>query len=201
MSLIEKIHGSYVHKRRSGVLARHIAGWLPANARVLDMGCGDGLVAWLVAQQRPDIEIRGIDVMVRNECRIPVDSFDGQNLPGPDDSFDAVLFIDVLHHTDDAMGLLREARRVARKCIIIKDHNCSGLLARPILKFMDYTSNARHGIALPCNYWPDTKWRHTFDQLSLKIVEWRTRIGMYPPPASWVFERSLHFITRLDVCK
>jgi 2-polyprenyl-3-methyl-5-hydroxy-6-metoxy-1,4-benzoquinol methylase len=35
-------------------------------------------------------------------------------------SFDVVMFVDVLHHTKDPMVLLREARRVARRAIVVK---------------------------------------------------------------------------------
>ena len=66
-------------------------------------------------RQRPDLEITGVDVLVRPKNHIPVQLFDGRQLPFPDQSFDAVMFVDVLHHTDDPSVLLREAKRVARK--------------------------------------------------------------------------------------
>jgi hypothetical protein len=37
--------------------------------------------------------------------------------------------LDVLHHTDDANVLLREARRVTRRDVLIKDHRLNGFLA------------------------------------------------------------------------
>jgi hypothetical protein len=40
-----------------------------------------------------------------------------------------VLFVDVLHHSKDPMILLREAVRMVRKAIVIKDHTLAGLLA------------------------------------------------------------------------
>ncbi len=36
-------------------------------------------------------------------------------------SFDVCLFADVLHHTDDVTILLRAARRVTRRFVLIKD--------------------------------------------------------------------------------
>ena len=74
------------------------------------------------AADHPMLEIRGIDVLVRETTYIPVDPFDGGTLPCGDAGVDVVMFIDVLHHTEDPMRLLREGVRAARKAIVIKDH-------------------------------------------------------------------------------
>ena len=55
------------------------------------------------------------------------------------------MFVDVLHHTDDPMVLLREAGRVASGFVLIKDHTQNGILAGRRLRFMDWVGNARHG--------------------------------------------------------
>jgi SAM-dependent methyltransferase len=142
---------------------------LPREASVLDVGCGDGSLAKLICDQRPDVEMRGIDVLVRERTAIPVEPFDGAHIPADDGSFDAVMFVDVLHHTDDPRLLLREARRVTRRNILIKDHTCNGLLARPVLRFMDGVGNERFGVALPYNYWTQAQWQAAFRDLHLEI--------------------------------
>jgi SAM-dependent methyltransferase len=199
MTLLERIHGGYVHGRRSGVLARHLAELLPPHARVLDVGCGDGLLDGLILEQRPDVELEGIDVAVRRHTCIPVTPFDGREIPHADASFDAVQFVDVLHHTDDPLALLREAARVARHAVLIKDHLLDGFLAGPTLRFMDRVSNTRHGVVLPFNYWRQRQWDEAFQALRLNVDCWRSDLGLYPWPASWVFGRSLHFLARLQV--
>src|SRR5205085_9858791 len=127
---------------------------IPQSASTLDVGCGDGQLASEIIRSRPDLSFKGIDVLVRPESAIPVSAFDGAHIPFPDCSFDVVMFSDVLHHTDDPLVLLREAARVARRSIVIKDHLIKGLLARPTLAFMDRVGNRRHGVPLPYNYWP-----------------------------------------------
>jgi len=184
----------YVSGRRARVLARRIAGLLPTGAKVLDVGCGDGTIDALILGIRPDLTIRGIDVLVRPDAKIPVDWFDGVRLPCGDKTIDVVTFIDVLHHTDDPEALLTEAKRVARKAIVLKDHTLTGLGAYSTLRFMDWTGNAHHGIALPYNYWTEQRWREAFHRLRLHVADWRSDLELYPYPASLVFGRQLHFV-------
>jgi len=165
----------------------------------LDVGCGDGQLAWLIMQTRPDVKIQGIDILVRTETKIDVAPFDGNVIPYPNCSFDLVIFSDVLHHTIDPLILLREAARVARKAIILKDHLCNGLLAGPTLRFMDQVGNARHGVALPYNYWSRQKWLDAFGNLGLSISTWKEDLKLYPAWADLIFGRSLHFVAKLDV--
>jgi SAM-dependent methyltransferase len=201
MSVIGYVHNKMVYGRRVRVLSESVARLLPAGSRVLDIGCGDGLIASLVMREQEGIEIEGIDVLVRAETHVPVRPFDGVTIPHEDGSFDAVMFVDVLHHTDNPMALLREAGRVARRVIVIKDHTREGLGAGATLRFMDWVGNARHGVALPYNYWTAAQWRQAFAELGFQVDTWIRDLGLYPVPARWLFERSLHFLARLRVAK
>jgi SAM-dependent methyltransferase len=138
-----------------------------------------------------------VDVLLRPASRIPVREFDGQHLPFPDQSFDVVMFVDVLHHTNDPAILLREAKRVARVAVVLKDHTQDGPFAYHTLRFMDWVGNAHHGVALPYNYWPGDKWRDAFAAIGLAPERWNSRLGLYPFPASLIFDRNLHFVARL----
>jgi SAM-dependent methyltransferase len=145
------------------------------------------------------VAICGIDVALRSKIHIPARSFEGLTIPHPDKSFDAVMFIDVLHHTVEPLRLISEGVRVCRKCIIIKDHVAEGFAARTVLRFMDWIGNAPHGVALTYNYWSEQRWRHAFVKLGLTVGEYRRDLGLYPRPERWIFERSLHFLVRLNV--
>ena len=199
MSFTAWIHGDYVHSRRVRVLCNHLSELIPSGSTVLDVGCGDGLLASLILQKRPDIDVSGVDVMAREQTAIPVRPFDGTTIPLPDKSKDVVMFVDVLHHTADPMVLLREAVRVARNTVVIKDHSLEGLLAGPTLKFMDRVGNERYGVSIPYNYWAEQKWLDAFATLGLTVVHWQKHLGLYPRPANWFFERSLHFVARLNL--
>jgi SAM-dependent methyltransferase len=196
-NVLGAVHGSLVFDRRTRVLAEHLSEMIPPRATVLDVGCGDGTIDSLILSRRPDIQIQGVDVFVRPSTRIKVEVFDGETLPLADKSFDTVVFVDVLHHTQDPLILLREANRVARKSILIKDHTMDGLFAYSTLRFMDWVGNAPHGVVLPYNYWSEQRWQSAFSQLGLKIDRKLTKLGLYPFPASMVFERRLHFIASI----
>ena len=196
MNPLEKIHGSYVHNRRVRVLARELSALLPANGQVLDVGCGDGLLAALMQKDKPNVVITGIDVLVRDHTHIPVVKFDGTTIPFPDRSFDTLVFVDVLHHTDDPVLLLREAVRVARNTIVIKDHTLDGFAAGPTLRFMDRIGNRRYNVALPYNYWPKQEWLNTFEALGLTLRTWKSKLDLYPRWVDWLVGRSLHFIAQ-----
>ncbi len=196
-TLVGTLHGTLVHTRRVRILADRLAAMVPPGARVLDVGCGDGALDQLIMQLRPDVSIEGIDVLVRPSSRIHVKRFDGAEIPYPDASFDAVVFVDVLHHTANPVQLLREAKRVG-KIILIKDHCKEGFLACPTLRMMDWVGNAHHGVSLPYNYWSRAQWTATFEKLGLKVTAINERVGLYPAPVSWALERGLHFAARID---
>jgi SAM-dependent methyltransferase len=182
---------------RAAALTAHLARLLPYGARVLDVGCGDGRIAGGVMQRRPDLHIRGIDVLLRPGAAIPVEPFDGQRLPYAEGAFDCVSFVDVLHHTDDPSRLLREAARVSRGAILVKDHLCDSRSARARLRFMDWVGNARHGVALPYNYWSKRKWQEVLSRMEFQVNAWEEALGLYPAWADWCFGDGLHFLALL----
>jgi SAM-dependent methyltransferase len=136
-------------------------------------------------------------VLVRPQTLIPVVPFDGRTIPYPAGAFDVVMFVDVLHHTEDPIVLLREAKRVARQAIVIKDHTKDGVLSGPTLRFMDWVGNSHHGVVLPYNYWTQNQWEQAMTDLQLAAATWNADVGLYPWPANHLFDRSLHFVAKL----
>jgi hypothetical protein len=81
---------------------------------------------------------------------------------------------------------------------VVKDLTLEGVFADRTLRFMDDVGNARHGVALPHAYWSKGRWLGAVDQLGLRVAVWRSSLGLYPFPASLIFDRSLQFIARLE---
>ncbi len=198
MTVVTRAHGRFVFPRRVERLVGHLAAALPAGASVLDVGTGDGAVSRGLLDARLDLSIRGIDVLVRSRTQIPVEAFDGRRIPLSDAGVDYAMFVDVLHHTDDPLALLREALRISRRGLVIKDHLSESALDRATLRLMDWVGNAGHGVRLPYRYWARLEWLAAFRQLGLVQASWNEHLGLYPFPASLVFDRTLHFVTRLE---
>jgi SAM-dependent methyltransferase len=195
--LLNTLHRVLVFNRRVHVLAGHFAETIPQRGTVLDIGTGDGLLAATLMRLRPDLEVEGVDVLARPDAHIAVTIYDGRTVPFPDRSFDYVLISDVLHHTDDPAVILAEAARVARVGIVLKDHLREGFLAGPTLRFMDWIGNRGHNVVLPYNYLSRDEWQVAYYKAQLTTVSSRERLGLYPPPLSWLFERRLHFVALL----
>jgi SAM-dependent methyltransferase len=93
----------------------------PAGARVLEVGCGTGVITEMIAAIPGVAEAVGIDpskgLVARARTRVPALTFDvgdGQALPYDDQTFDGVVFATTLCHVPDPMAALAQARRVLR---------------------------------------------------------------------------------------
>ena len=106
------------------------------NEKVLDVGCGRGLVAVEAARRVPSGIVHGIDLwqgadlsangpdgLLSNaqaagvEKRIKIDTGDARALPYPDESFDVVTSMTAIHNIPDAAGrqaAIAEAWRVLK---------------------------------------------------------------------------------------
>jgi SAM-dependent methyltransferase len=194
MSLPGKLHRSLIYGRRVRRLSELLSQLLPQADSVLDVGCGDGRLAWSLQKARPELRIEGVDVLMRERTWIHVRSFDGRTLPYADSSFDAVILVDVLHHTLDPLALLRESLRVSRRWLIIKDHILQGLAAGMRLRFMDYAGNSDHRVALPYNYMTEKQWEEFEQMLNVRLISKRRSLGLYRWPLDYIFGAGLHFI-------
>jgi SAM-dependent methyltransferase len=191
----ERLHEIHAGGRRLRILAEILAPLLPRDARVLDVGCGDGRLALRIRALRPDLVIEGAEVKPRAGTAIPVAAFDGRVLPFTDGAFDAVLSVDTLHHAEDPEAVLGECARVS-PVVVLKDHLRDAWLARPTLRFMDWLGNRRHGVAVPDDYWPRQRWEEAFTRAGLEVETLHT-VALFPAPLTWIFDRGLHFAAAL----
>lgn len=181
-------------RRRAYVLSHGLARAIPGRGTVLDLGCGDGQVAFSLMRLRPDLSVEGVDIVPRAKTLVPVTQYDGVTLPYADKSFDYVTIVDVLHHTTDPVPVLREACRVARQGVVIKDHLREGFMAQTTLAVMDWIGNFGDGVPMPYNYLSRSEWQAALFAARLEMVSSEENLGIYLPPISWIADRHLHFV-------
>ncbi|MBE9041375.1 class I SAM-dependent methyltransferase [Oscillatoriales cyanobacterium LEGE 11467] len=186
--------------RRVNVLVDRLSGFIPETQPLqgLDVGCGSGEIAYWLTQKRSNINLQGVDVLVRSQTQIPVREFDGLTLPFPNKHFDFVMLVDVLHHTEYPEKLMAECARVTRQFLLIKDHYCNGWWDNARLRLMDWVGNCSYGVALPYNYQSTSQWQALYDREQLITEKTLTQLHLYPPPVGYLFDSNLHFISRLQ---
>lgn len=196
MKWLTRLHGPLVHDRRVRRLAGAIVPLLPGHSTVGDIGAGDGSLAATLQRLRPDLNVVGVDVLGRPESAIPIELFNGRTLPWASGSLDFAMLVDVLHHAEDPAELLREAVRVARIGVIIKDHYAENPVDRWTLAAMDWVGNAGYGVPSPFRYWSRNEWRRQLTNAALHPEHTTTDLQLYPGPLDAMFGRGLHFISR-----
>ena len=109
------------HREKFAAVIRY----LPANGKLLDVGCGPGVFLFMTKQMRPELNCEGIDISTSqiefaksqmNDSQKGLDFkvVNSEHLPYEDNSFDVVTTIEVLEHLHpyDAMKISNEVRRV-----------------------------------------------------------------------------------------
>jgi 2-polyprenyl-3-methyl-5-hydroxy-6-metoxy-1,4-benzoquinol methylase len=103
---------------------RITVGEIPRRARsVLDIGCGDGYLLYLVSCRYPEMRLYGIDdnalaielgkkYLMEYKVRSEIKEASAYAAPFGDSCFDVVLMADVIEHLEEAESALKEAGRV-----------------------------------------------------------------------------------------
>jgi len=101
-----------------------------AGKTILDLGCATG--EYCLNLEKMGFECTGVDInpqYVEKARKNGVKAFlaPGEDLDFADNSFDTVLLFEVLEHVEKPQNILKEAKRVARKNVLITVPNCSQL--------------------------------------------------------------------------
>ena len=177
-------HNDNAHSNRIESIVEKLIFVIPSDSKILDVGCGDGLLASRLKNELIGIDIQGVDTVEQKKKFIPVELFDGRTLPYPNKSFDVVLLMDVLHHAREPSMLLKECMRVSRKAVIIKDHTWWNPIGLGFLYLSDYISNKPKGVDLPMNFIHRSRWPELFKELEIYDYyanwNWKQKKGFDP---------------------
>ena len=161
-----------LEERRARRIARRLRRFLEAGESVLDMGCGSMMVAAEV-QKLSGSRVIGLETLCYRRRRLPVAIYGGRRAPFRDRSFDCVIINFVLHHTDDGgIAVLEEARRIARKRILLLEDSYDNLFERISMRLVDRALNRLEDarIPVPCRFRPSWEWKLLFERLGLRLA-------------------------------
>ncbi|MCA9372845.1 class I SAM-dependent methyltransferase [Candidatus Woesebacteria bacterium] len=192
LRILKKYTEVFAFPIRLSVLENRLVAYLGDTKKLLDLGSSNGKLVSLLAKKQ-SFEVIGVDTHILPETFIEIKKYDGRKLPFPNNSFDTVLIVDVLHHDEDPAKILQEAKRVAKKQIIIKDHFWQNKIDFLWLKIADFTGNIPYGVACPYNYLTLEKWDQLFGSLSLtKVRSERFRFLPLDPCRHVIFALSVN---------
>jgi SAM-dependent methyltransferase len=193
-SIMQAMHKP-IYESRLRELVRTILPHLRAEDRILDVGCGNGTLGKALMDGAPGKFVaEGLERAVRGGEPIKVHAYDGVKIPFADNAYDIVIVADVLHHEPDPDRLMRECARVAKRAVIVKDHQVAGLLAQQRISFMDWAANAPYSIPCLYRYNSPSQWDQFPAKFGLKVGHEVRSMNVYPPIVNTIFGGRLHYL-------
>jgi SAM-dependent methyltransferase len=186
-----------VWQRWTGTPFAAVARHLPRAGTILDLGCGFGMFAALLALESPARRVVGLDVdagrvALANELFGDLATFRRHDFADPAalPSADAAVFYDVLHHLPDADATLRTVRS---PLLVVKEND-----VEPLPKHL--VSLAIEGIALATRFTPSSPvrmrsraaWADAITAAGYRVdraEHLRARAGFFVPHALFVAGR------------
>jgi SAM-dependent methyltransferase len=194
-TIMRRMHKS-VYAARTRALIAVICPVLNEGDRVLDIGCGTGALGRSIMDSQlcpRGVQVEGLERVRRGDEPIPVHAYDGVRAPMADGSYDVVMLADVLHHEPDEARLLSEARRLARRIVIIKDHRLGAPFAQQRISLLDWAANAPHSVPCLYRYNSVPQWAALYDAVGLTVRQELLSMKLYPPQYNWFFGNDLQY--------
>jgi len=171
------------------------------RGRLLDFGCGDGIIVELLSPLLPNWEFTGLDVS-EESIRVAKDkgiersdwtTFDGFKLPFEDNSFEAIFVANVFHHIEhkNHKGLIAEFIRILKKGgrVFFFEHNPYNPVTRHIVNTCPFDKDA---VLLPPAYAKSLYKNGGFSAVKLNYVLFFPRHKLFT--FFWPLENALKWL-------
>ena len=168
--------------------ARLIRTALSGGERILDIGGAEGYVAHRLWREGHAVTL--LDVADRNRTRLPLVRYNGKDIPLADGAYDVGSVVYVLHHCHDADSVLREARRVCAKLVVIETTYATPGQRR-LITFLDGLINSLRGLRPePLDFDTPEGWKQRFTAAGWRVTDFRWLARHGYPQAWFVLERA-----------
>jgi ubiquinone/menaquinone biosynthesis C-methylase UbiE len=112
----------YIDRASREYASEQLRRWLQRDdATMMDIGCSSGFFLGLLRQRFPNSVVVGADCvrgplerLSKSLPDVPLLQFDLLKCPWPDQSFDALILLNVLEHIEDDLGAARQAYRILK---------------------------------------------------------------------------------------
>ena len=166
-------------KSRAQYIIKLIAPYLKHADRIVDIGAGSCNISELLLKKGFKVTPADIeDLSLVNQIKPII--IDGKKLPFKNDAFDVALIIGVLHHTGSPIDIIKEAKRVSPRLIIIEDiytTRCEKYITYALDSLQNQEFNGH-----PHSNKTDAEWRLLFHELGLKLREAKYSHWVWCPP-------------------
>lgn len=152
--------------RRAEVKRKRLLPFFTKGETVLEVGSGNGALTKLLRTE--GMKMSALDVVDKSLFEdVVVEVYDGNKFPFTDKQFDVCQLITMLHHTTNAEQLIREAKRVSNRVIIMEDMY-EGLFQKYLTWFMDSLVNWEF-YGHPHTNQTDADWKELFERNGLVV--------------------------------
>jgi len=141
--------------------------YLIKNERIIDIGAGLCTIDKILLEKGyklTPIDIKDLSLYENIKPLV----YDGKIIPFKDKSFDVALILTVLHHISNPIKIIKEAKRVARRIIIVEDiykNNFQKLLTFAVDSIINFEF-FKH----PHSNKSDKEWIQLFEDMELKLL-------------------------------
>jgi len=151
--------------------------------KILDLGAGNGLIGLEIKNQL-DKEVILVDVVDYNHTELPMILYNPNNpIPLSDEEFDTTILYTVLHHSNTPKHILKEAARLTKKRLVIKEASIREKSLRMTNSFFDWFYNRVIGdkdINVPLNFLKVEEWEKLLNIYEFKVIK-KEYVGIDEP--------------------